>query len=363
VTNMQYTSGTTGFPKGVMLTHYNILNNGMTIGDGMSLTPADRFMICVTFFHCFGLVLSIMACVTHAATMVPVDAFSPVPVMATIEKERCTALNGVPTMFIFLLEHPEFRKYDLSSLRTGIMAGSPCPIKVMRQVADEMHMTEVVIVFGQTESSPGITMTTTDDPLELRVSTVGRLFPGVEGKIIDPETGKELPPDSPGEICTRGYHVMRGYYNMPEATRNAIDPDGWLHTGDIGTCDSAGYYRITGRLKDMIIRGGENIYPREIEEYLYLHPAVQDVQVIGIPSKKFGEEVMACVIVKEGMTLTGDEVKDYVRTNMDRHKVPAHVQFVQSFPMTASGKIQKYKMREQAIEQLKLQDAASIETA
>ncbi len=363
VINMQYTSGTTGFPKGVMLTHYNILNNGKTIGDGMRFTENDKLCICVPFFHCFGLVLAMMACITHGTSMVPIDAYSPVKVMDALQSEQCTAVHGVPTMFIAMLNHPTFKNYDFSHLRTGIMAGSPCPIKVMQQVVDEMNMKEITIVFGQTEASPGCTMTTTEDSLELRVATVGRHFPGVECKIVDPETGEDLGPGVPGEFCARGYNIMKGYYKMPEATAKAIDKDGWLHTGDIAIVDEKGYYKITGRLKDMIIRGGENIYPKEIEDFIYTHPAVKDVQVIGVPSKAYGEEVMACIVPVDGASVTEEEIKEFVKKNMARHKVPSYVRFMDSFPMTASGKIQKFKMREWAIEELKLQDANNIETA
>ena len=363
VVNMQYTSGTTGFPKGVMLTHYNILNNGKTIGDGMKFTKDDRLCITVPFFHCFGLVLAMMACITHGTTMVPVERYSPVPVMNAISVEKCTAVHGVPTMFIAMLEHAQFPQFDFSSLRTGIMAGSPCPIEVMKKVIDKMNMREIVIVFGQTEASPGCTMTTTSDSLEKRVNTVGRAFPGVECKIIDPDTGETLPADKAGEFCARGYNIMKGYYKMPEATAQAIDKDGWLHSGDLCTVDSEGYYKVVGRIKDMIIRGGENIYPKEIEECLYTNDKISDVQVIGVPSEAYGEEVMACVILKEGETMTEEEVKDFVAARMAKHKVPKYVRFVTSFPTNAAGKIQKFKMREEAIEVLKLQSAASIETA
>ena len=363
VVNMQYTSGTTGFPKGVMLTHYNILNNGKTIGDGMKFTKDDRLCITVPFFHCFGLVLAMMACITHGTTMVPVERYSPVPVMNAISVEKCTAVHGVPTMFIAMLEHAQFPQFDFSSLRTGIMAGSPCPIEVMKKVIDKMNMREIVIVFGQTEASPGCTMTTTSDSLEKRVNTVGRAFPGVECKIIDPDTGETLPADKAGEFCARGYNIMKGYYKMPEATAQAIDNDGWLHSGDLCTVDSEGYYKVVGRIKDMIIRGGENIYPKEIEECLYTNDKISDVQVIGVPSEAYGEEVMACVILKEGETMTEEEVKDFVAARMAKHKVPKYVRFVTSFPTNAAGKIQKFKMREEAIEVLKLQSAASIETA
>lgn len=363
VVNMQYTSGTTGFPKGVMLTHYNILNNGKTIGDGMKFTKNDKLCITVPFFHCFGLVLAMMACITHGTTMVPVERYSPVPVMNAISVEKCTAVHGVPTMFIAMLEHAQFNNFDFSSLRTGIMAGSPCPIEVMKKVIDKMNMREIVIVFGQTEASPGCTMTTTSDSIDKRVNTVGRAFPGVECKIIDPESGAELPTNTPGEFCARGYNIMKGYYKMPEATAQAIDKDGWLHTGDLCTVDEDGYYKVVGRIKDMIIRGGENIYPKEIEECLYTCDKVSDVQVIGVPSEAYGEEVMACVILKEGEEMTEEEVKEFVGARMAKHKVPRYVRFVDSFPTNAAGKIQKFKMREEAIEILKLQTAASIETA
>lgn len=363
VVNMQYTSGTTGFPKGVMLTHYNILNNGKTIGDGMKFTKNDKLCITVPFFHCFGLVLAMMACITHGATMVPVERYSPVPVMNAISVEKCTAVHGVPTMFIAMLEHAQFNNFDFSSLRTGIMAGSPCPIEVMKKVIDKMNMREIVIVFGQTEASPGCTMTTTSDSIDKRVNTVGRAFPGVECKIIDPESGEKLPINTPGEFCARGYNIMKGYYKMPEATAQAIDKDGWLHTGDLCTVDEDGYYKVVGRIKDMIIRGGENIYPKEIEECLYTCDKVSDVQVIGVPSEAYGEEVMACVILKEGEEMTEEEVKEFVGARMAKHKVPRYVRFVDSFPTNAAGKIQKFKMREEAIEILKLQTAASIETA
>lgn len=363
VVNMQYTSGTTGFPKGVMLTHYNILNNGKTIGDGMKFTKNDKLCITVPFFHCFGLVLAMMACITHGTTMVPVERYSPVPVMNAISVEKCTAVHGVPTMFIAMLEHAQFNNFDFSSLRTGIMAGSPCPIEVMKKVIDKMNMREIVIVFGQTEASPGCTMTTTSDSIDKRVNTVGRAFPGVECKIIDPETGDELPVNTPGEFCARGYNIMKGYYKMPEATAQAIDKDGWLHTGDLCTVDEDGYYKVVGRIKDMIIRGGENIYPKEIEECLYTCDKVSDVQVIGVPSEAYGEEVMACLILKEGEEMTEEEVKEFVGARMAKHKVPRYVRFVDSFPTNAAGKIQKFKMREEAIEILKLQTAASIETA
>ncbi|MBN2851900.1 MAG: AMP-binding protein [Clostridia bacterium] len=363
VINMQYTSGTTGFPKGVMLTHYNILNNGKSIGDCMKLTENDRLLIPVPLFHCFGCVLGVLACVTHGTTMILVDYFRPQWVLEAVDKEKCTALHGVPTMFIALLDNEKFNDYDLSHLRTGIMAGSPCPVKVMEQVVDKMGMTEVTIAFGQTEASPVCTQTTTDDSIFHRVSTVGRALPNIECRIVDPETNMELPPDTQGEFVARGYNIMKGYYKMEEATRLAIDNEGWLHTGDLATMDADGYYKITGRIKDMIIRGGENIYPKEIEEFLYTHPKISDVQVIGIPSKEYGEEIMACVITKTNETVTEEEIKTYVKENMSRHKTPKHVVFMDSFPLTASGKIQKYKLRELGIEIFNLQDAANIETA
>lgn len=363
VINMQYTSGTTGFPKGVMLTHYNVINNGKSIGDRMKFTQKDKLLITVPMFHCFGLVLGLMSCITHATTMVPVEAFSPTKVMNAITVEKCTAVHGVPTMFIAMLEHPDFEKYNFESLRTGIMAGSPCPIKVMRQAVDKMHLHEITIVFGQTEASPGCTQTTTDDSLELRVNTVGRVFDGVEAKIIDPSTGEEVPCGVAGEFCARGYNIMKGYYKMPEATAEAIDKDGWLHTGDLCTVDKNGYYKVVGRIKDMIIRGGENIYPKEIEEFYYTQPIVKDVQVIGVPSEQYGEEVMAVIILKEGATATPEELRDLAKSSLAKHKVPRYVRIVDAFPVTASGKIQKFKMREEAIELLKLQSAAEIETA
>lgn len=346
VANMQYTSGTTGFPKGVMLTHYNVVNNGKSIGDCMKFTENDKLCIPVPFFHCFGLVLATMASVTHATGMVPVDIFEPKKVMDAVESERCTAVHGVPTMFIAMLEHKEFESHDFSSLRTGIMAGSPCPIEVMRRVIERMNMTGITIAYGQTEASPVCTQTTTDDSVELRVSTVGRMMPNIEGKIVDIETGKDLPAGADGEFCARGYNIMKGYYKMPEATALAIDKDGWLHTGDLAKMDENGYFSITGRIKDMIIRGGENIYPKEIEEFLYTHPCVKDVQVIGVPSQKYGEEVMACIVPKADTMLTEQEIMDYVSSHMARYKTPKYVRFVDSFPMNAAGKILKYQMRE-----------------
>jgi fatty-acyl-CoA synthase len=363
VVNMQYTSGTTGFPKGVMLTHHNIVNNGKSIGDCMNLTHEDRLCIPVPFFHCFGLVLGIMACVTHGTTIVALDHFNPIRVMETLEKEECTGVHGVPTMFISMLEHPDFNKFKFPKLRTGIMAGSPCPVKVMQQVVDVMGASEITIAYGLTENSPVCTQTRVDDSIERRVSTVGRSLPFIEVKIVDPETNEDLPPNTQGELVIRGYSIMKGYYKMPEATANAIDEGGWLHTGDLAVMDEEGYFKITGRAKDMIIRGGENIYPKEIEEFLYTHPDVKDVQVIGVPSKKYGEEIMAYIILRDGKTVTEDEIKEFVKNNMARHKVPSYVRFINEYPMTASGKIQKYKLREMAIEDLKLHDEANIETA
>ena len=363
VCNMQYTSGTTGFPKGVMLTHYNIVNDGKAIGDAMDLSTADRMMIQVPMFHCFGMVLAMTATMTHGGTILPLPYFSPKSSLACIHNEHITAFHGVPTMFIAMLSHPDFEKTDFSYMRTGIMAGSPCPIAVMREVVDKMNMTEIVIVYGQTEASPGCTVSHTTDPLEVRVTTVGSAFPEVECKIVDPETGEDCPDEVIGEFVARGYNIMTGYYKMPKATEAAIDKDGWLHTGDLACRTPEGNYRITGRLKDMIIRGGENIYPKEIEEFIYTHPKVSDVQVIGVPDKAMGEEIMACIILKEGETMTEEEMKTFVREHMAKHKVPKYVEFVDGFPMNDAGKIQKYKMREQAVEKLGLQKDAAIETA
>lgn len=362
VINMQYTSGTTGFPKGVMLTHYNIINNGLGIGDCMKFSEKDKLCIPVPFFHCFGLVLAIMASITHATTMVPVNYYQPLTVLEVLEKEQCTAVHGVPTMFIAMLEHPEFKRFKLN-LRTGIMAGSPCPIEMMKRAIDEMGMREITITYGQTEASPACTMTTTDETLEHRVNSVGKSMPCVETKIVDPETGEEVGPGVNGEFCARGYNIMKGYYKMPEATAQAIDKDGWLHTGDLACVDEDGYYKITGRIKDMIIRGGENIYPKEIEDFIYTYEKVKDVQVVGAPSVQYGEEICAFVVAKDGMEIAPDEIKDYVKANMARHKVPKYVLIIDELPMTASGKIQKYKLREMAVDMLDLHDAASVETA
>ncbi len=363
VCNMQYTSGTTGFPKGVMLTHYNIVNNGKCIGDRMDLSTADRMMIQVPMFHCFGMVLAMTATMTHGGTLLPLPYFSPKPALACINNEHITAFHGVPTMFIALLEHPDFEKTDFSYMRTGIMAGSPCPISAMRDVVEKMNMREITIVYGQTEASPGCTMSSTDDPIEVRVGTVGRALPEIECKIVDPETNEECPDEVTGEFVARGYNLMKGYYKMPEATAAAIDKDGWLHTGDLACRTKDGNFRITGRLKDMIIRGGENIYPKEIEEFIYTHPKVSDVQVIGVPDEQYGEEIMACIILKDGESMTEDEMRAYIAANMARHKVPRYIDFVDSFPMNAAGKILKYQMRKDAVEKLGLQKASSIVTA
>ncbi|MBH0158484.1 AMP-binding protein [Fictibacillus sp. 5RED26] len=352
VINMQYTSGTTGFPKGVMLTHYNIVNNARQIADSMNLTNADRLCIPVPFFHCFGCVLGTLAAVSVGATMVPIVQFDPQEVLETVQNEKCTGLHGVPTMFIAELNLSDFDSYDLGTLRTGIMAGSPCPIEVMKKVIEKMGMSEITIAYGQTESSPVITQTRTDDPIERRVETVGKKHSQVEAKVVDPITNQEVNHGEQGELCTRGYHVMKGYYKMPEATDEAIDRDGWLHTGDLATVDKEGYFRITGRLKDMIIRGGENIYPREVEEFLYSHPSILDVQVIGVPDKKFGEKVAACIQLKEGHTLSKEELKSYCKGKISHFKIPEYYLFLDQYPMTASGKVQKFKLREQAIEAL-----------
>ncbi len=363
VCNMQYTSGTTGFPKGVMLTHYNVVNNGKCIGDRMDLSTADRMMIQVPMFHCFGMVLAMTASMTHGVTLSPIPYFSPRSSLACINQEKITCFHGVPTMFIAMLEHKDFAKTDFSYMRTGIMAGSPCPVSVMQDVVDKMNMKEITIVYGQTESSPGCTMSSTDDSLEVRVTTVGRALPEVECKIVDPETGLDCPDNVTGEFVARGYNVMKGYYKMPLATRAAIDKDGWLHTGDLACRTPEGNYKITGRLKDMIIRGGENIYPKEIEEFIYTHPAVRDVQVIGVPDEQYGEEILACVILKDGASLTEAELKTFVAENMAKHKVPRYIDFVDAFPMNVAGKILKYKMREAAIEKYGLEKAASVVTA
>ena len=363
VCNMQYTSGTTGFPKGVMLTHYNVVNNGKCIGDCMELSTADRLMVQVPMFHCFGMVLAMTAAMTHGTTLLPLPYFSPKPALACINSEHITAFHGVPTMFIAMLENPDFEKTDFSYMRTGIMAGSPCPISVMRDVVGKMNMKEIVITYGQTEASPGCTMSSINDSIEARVGTVGKALPEIECKIINPETGEDCPDEVTGEFVARGYNIMKGYYKMPKATAAAIDKDGWLHTGDLACRTPEGYYRITGRLKDMIIRGGENIYPKEIEEFIYTHPKVKDVQVIGVPDEQYGEEIMACIILKDGETMTEAEMKEYINAHMARHKVPRYIDFVDSFPMNVAGKILKYKMREDAVKKLGLQKADSVVTA
>lgn len=350
VVNMQYTSGTTGFPKGVMLTHHNIINNARMVGDVMGMTEIDRLLIQVPLFHCFGCVMSSLNCVYHGSTMVMMESFDPLKALEFMEAELCTAINGVPTMFIAILNHPDFEKFDLSSLRTGIMAGAPCPEEAMRNVITQMHCPEITIAYGQTESSPVMTMTRRDDPLHLRVSTVGRVFDGVEGRVIDPETGKELAPHEQGEIVTRSPCVMKGYYKMPEETATAIDQEGWLHTGDLGMVDENGYFRVTGRIKDMIIRGGENIYPREIEEFLYRYPKVKDVYVVGVPDEKYGEQILASVELKDGEEATAEEFAEYCTGKIARHKIPKYWEFNAPIPLTASGKVQKFKLVERFVE-------------
>jgi fatty-acyl-CoA synthase len=355
VFNMQYTSGTTGFPKGVMLSHHNVINNGWYVGEAQNYTDAERTCIPVPFFHCFGLTMSITTCVTHGATQLPVVSYNPTWVLETLSGGRCTACQGVPTMWIGVLEHQDFDKHDLRHLRTGIMAGSPCPIEIMRRVTERMAP-EVTISYGLTESSPVITKTRPVDSLERRVTTVGRALPHVQIEIRDPETGKEMPRGEVGEISCLGYVNMKGYYKLEEATKEAFYEDGFLHSGDLGTMDEEGYVKVTGRLKDMIIRGGENIYPREIEEFLYQHPKVLDVQVIGVPDTKYGEEVAAYVKLRPGEEATEEEFKEFSQGKIARHKVPRYIRFVEEYPMTASGKIQKYILREQAIKELGLED-------
>jgi fatty-acyl-CoA synthase len=363
VINMQYTSGTTGFPKGVMLTHTNLIGNAKSLGECMELSSKDTMCIPVPFFHCFGCVLGTLTCVVSAAAMAPVVAFKPEDVLETVQASRCTALHGVPTMFIAELEAMQKKSYDTATLRTGIMAGSPCPIEVMKQVVDVMGAKEMCITYGQTEASPGITMTRTTDSLDRRVSTVGKSLPNVEVKIVDPATNEIVPPGIQGELCTRGYHVMKGYYKNPEATQQAIDKENWLHTGDLAVMDKDGYCKITGRIKDMIIRGGENIYPREIEEFLYTCPKIKDVQVVGVPSRKYGEEVAAFVQLKADEKATAEDLKAFCDGKIAYHKIPAFFFFVNDYPTTASGKIQKYKLRKQATEQLGREADAKIETA
>jgi fatty-acyl-CoA synthase len=362
--NIQYTSGTTGFPKGATLSHHNILNNGFFIGEGCRYSPADRVCIPVPFYHCFGMVLGNLACTTHGSCIViPAPGFDPALTLAAVQAERCTSLYGVPTMFIAELALPDFASYDLSSLRTGIMAGSPCPVEVMKRVVSEMHMDEVEICYGMTETSPVSTQTRTDDDMERRVATVGRVHPHVEVKVIDPDTGQVLPRGQHGELCTRGYSVMLGYWNEPDKTAEAIDAGRWMHTGDLAVMDEAGYLNIVGRIKDMVIRGGENIYPREIEEFLYGHPDIEDVQVIGVPDAKYGEELCAWVKLRPGGSLTEQQVKDYCTGKIAHYKVPRYVRFSADFPMTVTGKVQKFKMRDTSIGELGLESASTIETA
>ena len=345
--NIQFTSGTTGSPKGATLTHHNILNNGFFIGEAMKLTSSDRLCIPVPLYHCFGMVLGNLACVTHGATMVfPGEGFEPKSVLETVQAERCTGLHGVPTMFIALLDHPDFADYDLSTLRTGIMAGSPCPAEVMSRVISRMHMSEITIAYGMTETSPVSFQSSTDDPAELRVSTIGRVHPHLEVKIVDAD-GRIVPRGVKGELLTRGYSVMLGYWGDEEKTREAIDPARWMHTGDLAVIDENGFAAIVGRAKDMVIRGGENIYPREVEEFLYRHPKVLDVQCVGVPDAKFGEELCACIILRPGMEAEADEIRDFCKGQIAHYKIPRHIRFVSSFPMTVTGKIQKYLLREQ----------------
>jgi fatty-acyl-CoA synthase len=358
VINMQYTSGTTGFPKGVMLTHYNILNNGFYIGECQRFTEAEKVCLPVPLFHCFGLVLGIMAIVTHGATVVPCENFDPLLVLASVHRERCTALYGVPTMFIAELNHPMFGMFDLSSLRTGIMAGSPCPIEVMKRVITDMHCKDITIAYGLTEASPVMTQTRTEDPIEVKVGTVGRELPGIEVRVWDPQTLQECAIGEVGELCCRGYNVMGGYYRMPEETRRVIDEEGWLHSGDLGVKDAEGNFKVTGRIKDMIIRGGENVYPKEIEDFLFQMPQIKDVQVVGVPSERYGEEVGAFIILKEGASLDVEEVQDYCRGQISRYKIPKHIFLVQEYPTTGSGKIQKFKLRELSVDLVREQGCA-----
>jgi fatty-acyl-CoA synthase len=355
--NIQFTSGTTGFPKGATLTHRNILNNGFFVGECMRLTPADRLCIPVPMYHCFGMVLGVLACLTHGSTIVfPNDGFDALSVLETVQAEKCTALHGVPTMFIAELDHPRFAEFDLSTLRTGIMAGTACPIEVMKRVVDRMHLSEITIAYGMTETSPVSCQSAADTPLDKRVATVGKVQPHLEVKIVDPETGATVPRGQSGELCTRGYSVMHGYWDDEPKTREAIDAEHWMHTGDLATMDDEGYVNIVGRIKDLVIRGGENIYPREIEEFLYRHPKVQDVQVVGLPDKRYGEELCAWIIVKPGQTATEDEIRDFCKGQIAHYKVPKYIQFVTAFPMTVTGKIQKFKIRDEMKERLGLQE-------
>jgi fatty-acyl-CoA synthase len=355
--NIQFTSGTTGFPKGATLTHRNILNNGFFVGECMRLTPADRLCIPVPMYHCFGMVLGVLACLTHGSTIVfPNDGFDALSVLETVQAEKCTALHGVPTMFIAELDHPRFAEFDLSTLRTGIMAGTACPIEVMKRVVDRMHLGEITIAYGMTETSPVSCQSAADTPLDKRVATVGKVQPHLEVKIVDPETGAVMPRGQSGELCTRGYSVMHGYWDDEPKTREAIDAEHWMHTGDLATMDDDGYVNIVGRIKDLVIRGGENIYPREIEEFLYRHPKVQDVQVVGLPDRKYGEELCAWVIVKPGQSATEAEIRDFCKGQIAHYKVPKYIQFVTEFPMTVTGKIQKFKIRDEMKERLGLNE-------
>lgn len=351
--NMQYTSGTTGFPKGVELTHHNIVNNAYYVGETMGLTEKDRLCIPVPFFHCFGCVISTLNAVIHGSAMVPIEQFDAGKVLESIEKEKCTALQGVPTMFIAELRHPEFEKFELSSLRTGIMAGSSCPIEVMKEAMEKMYLKEITIAYGLTEASPVITMTRRDDPIEKRVETVGKVLPHIEAKIVDPETGEDLPPGEPGELIARGYNIMKGYYKMPDKTAETV-VDGWLHSKDLSVMDEEGYFSILGRTDDMIIRGGENVYPREIEEFLYTNEKIEDVAVVGVPSEKYGEEVCAFIKLKDGVQATEDEIKSYCKEGISRFKIPKYILFTERFPMTASGKIRKIDLRDIAKQQLEI---------
>ena len=362
--NIQFTSGTTGYPKGATLSHHNILNNGFFTTELLRFTDRDRLLIPVPLYHCFGMVMGNLGCVTHGATMIyPSDGFDPTAVLEAAQAERATALYGVPTMFIAELNHPDFARYDLSALRTGIMAGSPCPVEVMKQVQAQMHMHEVAIAYGMTETSPVSTQTRIGAPLAKQVGTVGQVHPHVQIKIVDPQTGQVVPVGERGELCTRGYSVMLGYWDNDEATRTSIDAARWMHTGDLATMDDEGYLNIVGRIKDMIIRGGENVYPREIEEFLYSHPKIQDVQVIGVPDEKYGEEIMAWVKLREGQAATQDEIRDYCRGKIAHYKIPRYVHFVDAFPMTVTGKVQKFLMREESVKALGLEKAAAVKMA
>ncbi|MBN2692157.1 MAG: AMP-binding protein [Burkholderiaceae bacterium] len=359
--NIQFTSGTTGFPKGATLTHSNILNNGYFIGEAMKLTEADRLCIPVPLYHCFGMVLGNLACLTHGATIVyPNDAFDPLLTLQTVQDEACTGLHGVPTMFIAMLDHPRFPEFDLSTLRTGIMAGSPCPTEVMKRVVRDMHLREITIAYGMTETAPVSCQSSTDTPLDKRVSTVGQVQPHLEVKIVDPASGATVEPGAPGELCTRGYSVMHGYWGDADKTAEAIDPEGWMHTGDLATMDAEGYVNIVGRIKDMVIRGGENIYPREVEEFLYRHPMVQDVQVVGVPDPKYGEELCAWIIPKAGTAPSEDAIRDFCKGQIAHYKIPRYIRFVPSFPLTITGKVQKFKIREAMQQELALK---SVQTA